>query len=193
MPTVYKTISWRFCTANKKVKCKCSKCGKTINKTFTDEYREDSSPDWEDLEKQATKWLEQVHICDKCLKALSTVEVNDISENFAEDIDKILSMNKQIVALIDQRNNYITEIYKNIHGHVLIYDGKEYQADYLSYNAEFTRLYCYKINTHKPWRITDTWITVALDPNDKDGVPLAECKITDEIFAERAEKVRNAK
>lgn len=62
------TYTWKFYTAGVDGKCKCSKCGKTIKKRFTIQYREDSSPDLEWCKKQRDKWEKEEHICLVCMK-----------------------------------------------------------------------------------------------------------------------------
>ena len=56
MPTIYTTTTWKFYTYSEKVKVKYSKCGKTITKTVSTEYREDSKPNVEYIEKENKKF-----------------------------------------------------------------------------------------------------------------------------------------
>ena len=186
------TYSWKFYKYKINGQCKCSACGKKIDKTFSFEYREDTEPSWidiEDLKKEKQEWEQESHICNSCLRKKIKQERKDITNNYTFMFSKLDELQNQIQQIIKDKNERIQSI-KDIEGKVLIdKDKTEWYIQSIrdgSINGIGFEIQCYKINKQKPWLITDDCRYFSNDKTMWNNFSTLEnCIITDEVFSKR--------
>ena len=198
----YTTYSYRFYTHSEKGKCKCSRCGKTITKSFSFEYREDTAPSNEDLqalqeEKQA--WESKEHICTACLKSAVINKGNDITNKYSEDFNNLINMHNKRIEFEKKMNEEEEPIFKKLKnelkGKILITKDREWVIDSIcnGWNGESFQLNCTGIDKQKPWTKCDKYLYAGdINKHHNQGnsywIGLNECKITDEVFDDRKAK-----
>ena len=193
------TYSWRFYKYKITGQCKCSECGKKINKTFSFEYREDTIPNpeyIEKLKKEKQEWEQESHICNSCLKKKIKQESKDITNNFTEDFSKIQEYHKERIEFANKMQNLELPIFQKLNeqlkGKVLLASDREWVIDSVcdGWNGESFQLNCTGIDMKQPWTKYDKYLYVG----DKDKfvtqgnscwIDIKQCKITDEIFSKR--------
>lgn len=194
MPTIYTTTSWKFHTASKKVKVKCSKCEKTIIKTVSVQYREDSRPDYELLEQKKQKVLQQKHICNKCEKAsiedkvvYNTLNIEDELKSLIAQVDIV---KREQIAL----NTTIKKLEAKLNNKIIKYNNIEYVYNYIipaEYNFKYKYIiFCNKVNSKHPWLLTDKQLNIYSDVINigKDWCSIKDVTITEEDFSSRKVK-----
>ena len=188
----YISKTWAFYRYKINGQCKCSECGKPINKTFYFEYREDTEPCWIDIErlkKEKQEWEQESHICNACLRKKIKQESKDITNNYTFMFSKLDELQNQIQQIIKDKNERIQSI-KDIEGKVLIdKDNTEWYIQSIrdgSTNGIGFEIQCYKINKQKPWLITDDCRYFSNDKTTWNNFSTLEnCIITDEVFSKR--------
>lgn len=190
--------NYKTYTYSQKISTKCSKCGKKIYSTFSFIYmNEPTEEQWERLEEQKKDWLSKEHFCSKCLKDVckneqTSMDMTTINTYFKE----MKSIYEEINKLTNSLKNFKNIIGKDIIGKICIYKGKEYVITYMSTDNSCYRIHCYKINTIRPWQRTETLMYIT-DNNEGYGnvinANIKDVVFTNEIFAERYEKIRKFK
>ena len=177
----YITYSWKFYTYSKKASCKCSKCGKTITTTFSTSYREDSSPNIQEVDNTIQKWQQEKHICNKCKIEATKQDYRDITCEFENKFKQVQDLQQQIKELELQQWNLIKSI--DIKGKVLKYKDNEYVIQYFDCCAN-PRIVAAPINKREPWyerMDCRDWAYIDIDE---------EYTITDEMFENRYKKIK---
>lgn len=180
----YITYSWKFYTYSKKASCKCCKCGKTITTTFSESYREDSSPDVSYIQEQIEKWQQEKHVCNKCKIEAIKCEQKDRTSNFKNTIHYIQVLQQQINELHEEQNNWLKFLNDKLKGNVIKYKDNEYIIQYFDTDCIKPRIVASPINKKEPWHEKDSykdWVYIDL----KD-----EYIITDEVFKDRYKKIQ---
>lgn len=188
----YISRTWKFYKYKINGQCKCSECGKKIDKTFSFDYREDTEPCWIDIErlkKEKQEWEQESHICNACLRKKIKQESKDITNNYTFMFSKLDELQNQIQQIIKDKNERIQSI-KDIEGKVLIdKDNTEWYIQSIrdgSINGIGFEIQCYKINKQKPWLITDECRYFSNDKTMWNNFSTLEnCIITDEVFSKR--------
>lgn len=179
-------------------KCKCSECGKIINKTFSFKRREDIEPtnrDWDNLEKEKDAWKLEKHICNSCKIQKVAQEREDVTSSYTFMLSKLDELQRQIEQVVQdkvQRINCLEEL----KGKVLIdKNSEEWVIESIregSANNIGFEITCYRINKRKPWLLTED---CRYFTNDKtvwnNFSTLDGCVITNEEFEKRAELLKN--
>lgn len=190
----YISRTWKFYKYKINGQCKCSECGKPINKTFSFEYREDTEPCWidkEKLKKEKQEWEQESHICNSCLRKKIKRDSKDITNNYTFMFSKLDELQRQIQQIIKDKDERIKSI-KDMEGKVLIdKDNTEWYIQSIrdgSINGIGFEIQCYKINKQKPWLITDDCRYFSNDKTMWNNFSTLEnCIITDEVFSKRKE------
>jgi len=190
----YISRTWKFYKYKINGQCKCSECGKPINKTFSFDYREDTEPCWIDIErlkKEKQEWEQESHICNACLRKKIKQDSKDITNNYTFMFSKLDELQTQIQQIIKDKDERIKSI-KDMEGKVLIdKDNTEWYIQSIrdgSINGIGFEIQCYKINKQKPWLITDDCRYFSNDKTMWNNFSTLEnCKITDEVFSKRKE------
>lgn len=184
-------------TTSETVKGKCKICGKTITKTISVQYINGlTGNDYEYLENSKKEWLSQEHICNKCYKKALTKQGNPISKDRMQaNIDRINYLGEQISDLRKQISMHTEDISEEVKGKVCIYQDKEYVIQYVSNFDEDWYIRGYKIDVNKPWYETSTEFYISREGKGYGGSKTVNAKFedvvfTDEVFAERKEKVK---
>ena len=195
MPTIYTTTTWKFYTYSEKVKVKCSKCGKTITKSVSTEYREDSKPDYEYIEKRKQEILNEEHICSKCLK--EAVKGTDKQygviniDNEVSDVKKVLQEYKDLGKVLRTKTSIIAEKIKD---RVIKHNDDEYVVNYVWNENDYLEFRCSKVSKTQPWNLTNNDISIREDlPKGESGkywLSLQDVIMTDEVFSERRKRVK---
>lgn len=194
MPTIYTTTTWKFHTASEKVKVKCCKCGKTITKTVSVQYREDCKPDYVYLNQKKQELLQQTHICSKCEKAA----VEDTKVYGKLDIQEDLSNVSKQMSKVREQDIILQEIINNIStklkDKVILYKDREYvyrnivSADtFCSYDYVIR---ANQINKRQPWLITDNRLEIYSKVTNSGDTwcSIEDVTITEENFSERRKR-----
>ena len=188
--------SWDFRTYKIQAKCKCSECGKPINKTFSFELREDVSPqkeNWTELEERKKKWLSEAHVCNSCKCKKIKQERKDITSDFKDLFLVLRDLQQQIQKLQNHKENVIKNLRKSLVDKILVDIGnEEWVINSISgqLDAAF-ELTCYRINKKKPWLRTDDYKFFCFPIKD-EKLPykqnsLENCIITNETLRSRRE------
>jgi len=188
----YISRTWKFYKYKINGQCKCSECGKPINKTFSFDYREDTEPCWIDIErlkKEKQEWEQEFHICNACLRKKIKQDSKDITNNYTFMFSKLDELQTQIQQIIKDKDERIKSI-KDMEGKVLIdKDNTEWYIQSIrdgSINGIGFEIQCYKINKQKPWLITDDCRYFSNDKTMWNNFSTLEnCIITDEVFSKR--------
>lgn len=188
----YISKTWKFYKYKINGQCKCSECGKSINKTFSFDYREDTEPCWIDKEKlkqEKQEWEQESHICNACLKKKIKQDSKDITNNYTFMFSKLDELQRQIQQIIKDKDERIQSM-KDMEGKVLIdKDNTEWYIQSIrdgSINGIGFEIQCYKINKQKPWLITDDCRYFSNDKTMWNNFSTLEnCIITDEVFSKR--------
>lgn len=191
----YISHTWKFYTYSIKGQCKCSECGKPINKTFSFEYREDTEPCWidkEKLKKEKQEWEQESHICNACLRKKIKQERKDITETLQDTITDLDTLQKEIQDKIMEKQPLFDKLKEQLYDKVIIYNDNEYVVNYIhdgSMNGNAVEIYCDKVNKTKPWEVTSNSLVFykrAYSPcHFNNFVEIENCIITDEVFSKR--------
>ena len=87
-----------------------------FNKTFSFDYREDTIPNpeyIEKLKKEKQEWEQESHICNSCLKKKIKQESKDITNNFTEDFSKIQEYHKERIEFANKMQRKMPLFYKS--------------------------------------------------------------------------------
>ena len=189
------TYSWRFYKYKITGQCKCSECGKKINKTFSFDYREDTIPNpeyIEKLKKEKQEWEQESHICNSCLKKKIKQERKDITETLQDTITGLNTLQKEIQDKIMEKQPLFDKLKEQLYDKVIIYNDNEYVVNYIhdgSMNGNALEIYCDKVNKTKPWEVTSNGLVFykkAYSPcHFNNFVEIENCIITDEVFSKR--------
>lgn len=192
--------SWDFRTYKIQAKCKCSECGKPINKTFSFELREDVSPqkeNWTELEERKKKWLSEAHICNSCLRKKIKQERKDITHAYDFTLSTLIEKQEQILSCIKDKKRHIDFLNEELKNKVIVdKDGTEwviYSVRDGWQNGAAVEFTCDKVNKVKPWLRSDEIIyfyTGSIDGHYSNYKPLSGCTITDEDFSQRAKLLK---
>ena len=188
--------SWSFRTYRITAKCKCSKCGKYISKTFSFDCREDVSPtkeDWDNLEERRKEWLAEEHICNSCKCESVKQERHDITSQFKDTFFSICSIQGKINDLNKSKTTFLDDLKSQLKGKILIDKDKNEWVISSVYNGYENclgfEIFTYKINKQKPWLCTDEsryFYKADGDPLHYFNFTLIDdCIITDEDFNSR--------
>lgn len=180
----YITYSWKFYTYSKKASCKCCKCGKTITTTFSESYREDSSPDVSYIREQIEKWKQEKHICNKCKIEAIKCKQKDTTKTFVKEFKQIQDLQQQVTDLNQQINKCLSFLNDKLKGNIIKYKDNEYIIQYFDMGFIKPRIVASPINKKEPWHEKDSykdWVYIDL----KD-----EYIITDEVFKDRYKKIQ---
>lgn len=193
--------SWRFVTYSIKAKTKCSICGKPITKTFSFELREDGKPsrqDWDNLERAKQHWLEESHVCSKCMANQVVGVKEDITSKFIKQLNRINKLYEELedfkLKTREKQDKLTDEINPQLIGKVLLAKNRQWVIRYVRANRDNElEIYCDGIDCRYPWKTCNKELYVKSNTKyhwDTDKTFYAtidECTITDEIFDKRGE------
>lgn len=191
----YISHTWKFYKYKINGQCKCSECGKKIDKTFSFDYREDTEPCWIDIErlkKEKQEWEQESHICNACLRKKIKQERKDITETLQDTITELDTLQKEIQDKIMEKQPLFDKLKEQLYDKVIIYNDNEYVVNYIhdgSMNGNALEIYCDKVNKTKPWEVTSNSLIFykkAYSPcHFNNFVEIENCIITDEVFSKR--------
>lgn len=199
---VYTTTTWDFRTYSIKATCKCSKCGKSISKTFSFQTREDSSPqkeDWDELERRKNEWLKEKHVCNSCKKKKVNQErKEDITEKFTTIFDDLNQLQRDITDIKILKKNIIEKLGEQLDNKVIVYNNKEYVVKYVQdgiYEDCAFEIACNPISQTKPWmEATGKTLFFYKRTYKQCGwdnfIEVENCIITNEVFETRRQVLR---
>ena len=194
MPTIYTTTTWKFYTYPEKVKVKCSSCGKTITKTVSTEYREDSKPDYEYIEKRKQEILNEGHICNSCLKKVAQSDKQFSTIDLSNELVEVNKSYEKYAKAKKELNAVTRVIEEKIKDKVIKYNNDEYVYNYVWSDDGHVTIGCYKVSKIEPWRLTNKEMRIRDDlPKGKSSrwsLSLQDVIITDEVFSERRKRVK---
>ena len=192
--------TWNFNTYRIQARCKCSECGKYINKIFSFELREDVLPskeDWDGLEESKKEWLSQSHICNSCKCKKVKQEAKDITHTYDFTLNILQEKQEQILSCIKDKKRHIDFLNEELKGKVIVdKEGTEWVIYSVSdgwQNGAAIEINCDKVNKQKPWLRSDEsmyFYAGSIDGHYHNYKPLSECIITDEDFKERAQLLK---
>ena len=195
MPTIYTTTTWKFYTYSEKVKVKCSKCGKTITKTVSTEYREDSKPDYEYIEKRKQEILNEEHICNSCLKKAAKSDKEFSTIDISNELTEVDKAYEKYAKAKEELYDVTSVIEEKIKNKVIKYNNDEYVYNYVWSDDGFVTIGCYRVSKTEPWRLTDKEMRIRNDlakgKSNRWSLSLQDVIITDEVFSERRKRVKS--
>ena len=194
------TKSWEFRTYSIKGYCKCSKCGKTISKTFSFQTREDvltKKEDWESIEQQKEEWLKEAHICNSCKKEKILQQRKDITSNFTFMFSKLVELQNQINQIALDKKQRIKSIENDLVNRIIVdKNNAEWVVNSIvDWNDIGFEIRCYRVNKQKPWLKTDEtrFFYGGNEVHYDNYTKINECIITDECFDKRLNLLKGAK
>ena len=192
--------SWDFRTYRIQAKSKCIECGKSISKTFSFEYREDTEPCWVDIEKlkkEKQEWEQESHTCTSCLKKRIKQERKDMTHAYDFTLNTLIEKQEQICSYIADKKRHIDFLNEELKNKVIVdKDGTEwviYSVRDGWQNGAAIEITCDKVNKVKPWLCSDEVIYFyvgSIDGCYDNYKPLCRCTITDEDFSQRAKLLK---
>lgn len=185
----YITYTWKFHTYSIKGKSKCKICGKTITKSFSTEFREDSVPDTESVKAEKAKWESEEHICTKCLKDSLVAP----QESYELDVSQGWDLIKQQEEFNKTRMNYIKSLNDKLKDTIVRWNGKEYVVNYISdynYKPADIHIELKQIDTRMPWCTTEKSVFTSIGGYHWSNNPdFKDIEFTKENFKDRQARI----